>query len=278
MRTPYISLLALLLCGAFPGFGAHCFCRVSVDGTEHNTSSYDGYVQSFPGAKEKCQDRCSQWYRDGIPQSQVLMWAQQSGTSTPYRCAQISVESHVGTQQWTTAVNPSLRLGNPCPYGGNFDGANCLVATPPPNLSPFMLEGNFYYSFASSNLATQCPVGSSDSAHCFLGKTPDDAVPFIYQQRFYYSATCNARAEWVGDSGALQDGKIFISAQYKETKIKVKISGQGDGVLLKNKKGDTIRQFFVHAGGSHVFAGLTRGDTYRVTTSSGAASFTYKIP
>ena len=260
---------------------AHCFCSLLVGGQNVSGQSYSGYTQAWPKEKARCQQACRDWHANGISQGQLVAWAQQTTSANPYACVSVQVNAHVGTQSDQNVVNTSVRIGNPCPNGGSYDGANCLVATPPGGAKAFLLDGNFYYPFLSSNPATQCPLGSSDTANCFLGYTPEDAVPFLYQNRYYYSATCNAGVEWV-DRGAVKVGSGFLGASTKATKFKATASGSSFQIRVVgkglNKDSVNFPFFTISAGNPHVFGGLKSGRKYCLEAMDGSQAHCYVLP
>lgn len=78
---------------------------------------------------------------------------------------------------------------NPCPHGGNFDGANCYMGTPPSGTKAFIYGGNYYYTPVGAN---SCPKGGSrfDGANCFVQPVPKGTKPFIYANNWYYQNVC----------------------------------------------------------------------------------------
>ncbi len=78
---------------------------------------------------------------------------------------------------------------NQCPLLGGWDGANCLVGTPPVGTTAFIYQGSFYYTPVNVN---QCPhpgsflVGNG----CFVQTPPPCSGPFIYQNRWYVGPVC----------------------------------------------------------------------------------------
>ncbi len=80
-----------------------------------------------------------------------------------------------------------------CPVIGSFDGANCHVASPPPQPSqPFTLNPTGHsYELYYSAVNGQCAVGQWDTANCHVASVPAwRATPFIYQRNHYVGA-CN---------------------------------------------------------------------------------------
>ncbi len=99
----------------------------------------------------------------------------------------------------TTAVQPPC--ATPCPYGGTFDGANCQLAAAPPGTTPFIWEGNFYYSKVAG--ANPCPfaVGSYDvwfdGANCFVDiPVSAGATPFLWDRYYYFENNCGRVFDW----------------------------------------------------------------------------------
>lgn len=74
----------------------------------------------------------------------------------------------------------------PCESGGTYDGANCLVATPPAGTTGFVYSGNLYYTPVRENT---CPLpGTSfDGANCFVATPPGGTRAFVYRGNLYYT-------------------------------------------------------------------------------------------
>lgn len=75
--------------------------------------------------------------------------------------------------------------GDPCPFGGDYDGANCLQATGPAGTTGSIGPGTFLYTPVSGN--NPCPIGQSTANGCLVGQwvsLRDD--PFTLAQTLYY--------------------------------------------------------------------------------------------
>jgi hypothetical protein len=84
---------------------------------------------------------------------------------------------------YTIAYNRNGFRGRDCTIG-NYDGANCLVGTPPSGTSAFIYRNRFYYTPVSGN---QCPRPGSrfDGANCLVMSIPSNCDPFIWSNRWY---------------------------------------------------------------------------------------------
>jgi hypothetical protein len=122
---------------------------------------------------------------------------------------------------------------DPCPFGGQFDGANCRLGAPPPGSTAMVLNGAFYVrsdvcpdggTFVESlsacrvhdlsagsgafvyagglyydGNAGQCAEGGAwDSAHCYLGPAPVASEPFAWEGDLYLRARCLPATDWHG--------------------------------------------------------------------------------
>jgi hypothetical protein len=77
-----------------------------------------------------------------------------------------------------------------------FDGANCVVATPPNGSTPYVYQNKYYIT---SGAATYCPLGSFDGANCYI--QPIRAGDFIYANGLYsvtVAGTCPAGSSFDG--------------------------------------------------------------------------------
>ncbi|MEZ4454922.1 MAG: hypothetical protein R2882_00020, partial [Gemmatimonadales bacterium] len=75
--------------------------------------------------------------------------------------------------------------GTPCPYVGEYDGANCLVATGPVGSSGFIDEGEFNYQHFTSG--PPCTAGTNTGVACNLASyDPGRDTPFLLNQPLYY--------------------------------------------------------------------------------------------
>jgi len=99
--------------------------------------------------------------------------------------------------------------GNPdgfCPFGGNFDGANCSVGRPPAGHQARTF-GNDYYLFPFA-----CPDGgtwNTDIKACHLKEFPAGTNPFVYAGSIYYptatAGVCAHGGTWDGANCRLRD-------------------------------------------------------------------------
>lgn len=76
---------------------------------------------------------------------------------------------------------------DPCPKGGKYDGANCIVGSAPSGTKAFLYSNNYYYTPLPGN---RCPVPGSrfDGANCFVQPAPKGTKPFIYANNWYYKS------------------------------------------------------------------------------------------
>lgn len=79
---------------------------------------------------------------------------------------------------------------NRCPSGGSFDGANCIVYTPPMQTKGFIYNNSFYHS-PLNQCDCQSPA-TYDGANCFVLSIPNEVLPFIYNNSLYYYPAGNA--------------------------------------------------------------------------------------
>jgi len=97
--------------------------------------------------------------------------------------------------------NQSLNYGyqptNKCPNGGNFDGYNCRVGTPPSGSNAFIWADNFYYT------GPNCPMkGSSfNGANCFVQNIPNGSIGFIWNNNWYLHPAGNSNYPYDQVSG-----------------------------------------------------------------------------
>ena len=88
--------------------------------------------------------------------------------------------------QATTAIEPSFATLPPdqCPGDPWFDGANCLVGSPPTGTSAFIYNDNFYYTPIG---CCECPLPGSwyDGVNCKVMDIPVYRIGFIYSNNWY---------------------------------------------------------------------------------------------
>lgn len=91
-----------------------------------------------------------------------------------------------------------------CPFGGAFDGRNCLLAEAPAGAHPFLRGRAFYYEAAKDVPGAPCPYRAGpweatlDGGACRLAiPAPAGAVPFLFRGRFYF-ARCGQPPDFGG--------------------------------------------------------------------------------
>lgn len=222
-----------------PSPGATCFCKITANGVEVDKRTSGGYIQHLQ--RGRCQDYCKgQW--DTSSEQQRSEWARR----LPGACGNVTVrmEAAIGTAGYEQVRSATIHLGagpNPCPYGGSYDGANCLVAAPPPSAQPFIHRNNFYYSAVSSDPATRCPVGSWDGAHCRVGDNPDEAAPFIYGRRFYLVSACDDRNNWTGwRTGVNAFGDLYVRTKHRKAELRWELTSAGVNTLGQAASGSGL--------------------------------------
>jgi endoglucanase len=129
-----------------------------------------------------------------------------------------------------TSIDPRFRVrvidNKPHCDIGNYDGANCYIATP---ATPFIYNGNLYHNALIG--ANRCPLtipgAGFDSANCFVAKPPAGTTPFIYNGNLYYTALpgkiCPLNGSWydgancfvatppAGTTPFIYDGNLYHS-------------------------------------------------------------------
>jgi hypothetical protein len=157
------------------GPSAHCFCRVTANGTEVAKPSKGGYVQPFQA--EACRNYCRGIWDAPVSPSPSITWA----SLLPNACGNVTVrmEAKLGTMSYQTVRGPVTHTGIngtqfvttcSCPSGqtaSNTIGGKkyCLI---PPSLAyvpsvPDQVNGtyvwsggNFYLSSGAQKCVTVC--------------------------------------------------------------------------------------------------------------------------
>ncbi len=90
----------------------------------------------------------------------------------------LNQSNNIGTPSY--AILPSDR----CPGDPWFDGANCVVGTPPAGTTAFIYNDNFYYTPIG---CCTCPLDGSgfDDENCYVKPIPADRIGFIYNNTWY---------------------------------------------------------------------------------------------
>jgi hypothetical protein len=85
----------------------------------------------------------------------------------------------------------SRNYGNKCPYGGTFDGKYCYLGNVPSGETPFIYNGNLYYTPVG---CCDCPVigAGYDGANCFIMGIPANVVGRLFNSSIYLSAVGNS--------------------------------------------------------------------------------------
>jgi hypothetical protein len=89
-----------------------------------------------------------------------------------------------------TAKVANDKCGEPCPFMGSYDGANCWLGEAPAGTAAFIYANNFYYTPVNGN---QCPRPGSwyDGANCFVTAIhPKAKTPFIFANGWYVAPAC----------------------------------------------------------------------------------------
>jgi len=73
---------------------------------------------------------------------------------------------------------------NACPYGGWYDGCNCLVGGAPSGTSAFIYNNSFYYT--KPDCACSQTGAVYDGANCWVQKIDEHVLPFTWHNGFYY--------------------------------------------------------------------------------------------
>jgi len=94
--------------GADPGGGAepraHCYCRVTVNGTEVEKTDDNGYIQGLH--KKRCQEHC-----EGVWNGKNLLeWAKMTGACGPVH---VKMEAAIGTAGYVEVRSATVEV--PCP-------------------------------------------------------------------------------------------------------------------------------------------------------------------
>lgn len=80
------------------------------------------------------------------------------------------------------AIDTGPTVGEACPVGSVYDGANCFFGKAPTGLTAFIYDNGFYHS----GTPAQCSPGTyHDGANCFKGKIPNNYEAFLYQNGWY---------------------------------------------------------------------------------------------
>jgi hypothetical protein len=112
----------------------------------------------------------------------------------------------------------------PCPFGGNFDGANCHLGSAPGNSVAKTIDGDYYLE------PDVCPFGGRwdfERKGCQIGTFPAGTNVFVYANAIYYStptagqcaqggswdgANCRWREIPVGMEAFVHEGRPFFAA------------------------------------------------------------------
>jgi hypothetical protein len=100
----------------------------------------------------------------------------------------VKVRKSLFSSATVTFTTDTCGCAVPCPYGGWYDGANCLVGQAPVGSTAFIYAGNYYYS--PLPMGTTCPYAGSwyDGANCYVDNVPTGAAGFIWLNHWYYKA------------------------------------------------------------------------------------------
>lgn len=107
----------------------------------------------------------------------------------------------------------------PCPYGGSFDGANCVVGQPPAGHVAKLVNGDYYLE------PHACPDGGTwdrELKACLLKEFPGGTAVFGYAGGLYYSTptpgTCSHGGGWDGANCRWRDIPVGTEALVLGTK------------------------------------------------------------
>lgn len=132
---------------------------------------------------------------------------------------------------------------NHCPYGGQYDGSSCLVATPPQGSNSFIYGGSYYYTPLG---CCTCGLGSFyDGANCFAVSIPNTVVEFIYNNRLYYMPAGNPNYPYDVVSGYTMNTieTAIISSAYEMSSVNSKIK-QYKPVGISDKHIDILLKLY----------------------------------
>jgi len=83
----------------------------------------------------------------------------------------------------TGSAGATPSMGEFCPKGSSYDGANCYFGTAPAGSTAFIYDHSFYNSPLHAD--TRCPGGAYDGDNCFMRPVPSAYSPFIYHNSWY---------------------------------------------------------------------------------------------
>lgn len=176
------------------------------------------------------------------------LWTSHSGVPrAALVCAAVLAAATGASAQSYDGNGPTPPVGEFCPPGSRYDGANCHFGSAPAGTNAFLWDGNFYHS-PLPNRACAAPA-TFDGANCFLRRVPSGYRPFIYRNGWYVGtnarflrviANCPERTTYDGtgcDRGAAPAGRtpLVLFRQFLFTRR----LGQSCGALMAGATGAT---------------------------------------
>ncbi len=107
----------------------------------------------------------------------------------PFQCGvtyDVKFKKTGGSQSIEVLIDCPAEECTECPYGGDYDGANCYLGGSPEGTQAYMDNG--YYAYTSID---GCDMGETLlRTGCGVMEIPSEVDPFIWQNGYYYDPIC----------------------------------------------------------------------------------------